>query len=90
MNTKFARPGMSDLQHQTPANREVLEPLARFMYEALEHLDPSDDRPWLELTERERDLYRHVVRALEVRRSTIIAALDGALADDDFVNGRPK
>jgi hypothetical protein len=35
---------------------EALEILARCMYEELEHLDPTDDRRWEELDERERDL----------------------------------
>ena len=51
---------------------EALERLARHMYERLEHLDSCDDRGWFELSGREQDLYRNVVRNLVDRKSLII------------------
>ena len=38
--------------------------LARFLYETMEHLDPSDGREWRELSDNERSYYRDVIMAL--------------------------
>lgn len=62
---------------------EALEALSRFMYEELEHMDPTDDRGWAELTERERDLYRNVIAKLIDRRMLVLCALTGSFADDE-------
>lgn len=62
---------------------KAVEGLARYMYERLEQLDPTDDRDWPELSERERELYRLVVRGILDRRRLLMAALGGPAPDDD-------
>jgi hypothetical protein len=59
------------------------------MYERLEHLDPSDGSRWPELTERERELYRIVVRGMLDRRRLLMAALGGPPSDYDLEDRRP-
>lgn len=38
-------------------DRPALSKLAQNLYEAMERLDPSDGRTWLELNDREREFY---------------------------------
>ena len=40
------------------------ERFSSLLFETMEHLDPSDDRAWTALEERERDFYRNCVDAL--------------------------
>ncbi|MDF2973218.1 MAG: hypothetical protein K0R61_3668 [Microvirga sp.] len=63
---------------------EAVERLSCFVYEKLEHLDPTDDRAWPELSERERELYRIVVRGLLDRRSLVLAGLERPKSDHDL------
>ena len=52
--------------------------LARTLYEAMERLDPSsaeDPLSWESLPERDREFYRHCVRAMLADDEIVLAAL---------------
>lgn len=52
--------------------------LARILYEAMERLDPSgpeDASPWDRLPDRDREFYRHCIRALIANKGLVLAAL---------------
>ena len=69
---------------------DALDLLTRCMYEDLEHMDPTDDRSWDELTERERELYCNVMAKLVDRRSLMLRAMGDRFADDDMIYGRSQ
>ncbi len=69
---------------------DALDLLTRCMYEDLEHMDPTDDRSWDELTERERELYCNVMAKLVDRRSLMLRAMSHRFADDDMIYGRSQ
>lgn len=65
----------------------AVECLLLCVYEKLEHLNPSNDREWPELGER--NLYRIVVRGLLDRTRLLRAALGWPPPNNDMVDRCP-
>lgn len=51
--------------------------LARFLYETMEHLDPSAEKGWAELDPHDRDFYHAVICALLDVEGLLTVALAG-------------
>ena len=50
---------------------ETVEVLAERLRWKMEHLDPSDERPWKELTDTEKEFFRICVRELLVCQTNL-------------------
>jgi hypothetical protein len=47
------------------------EALGRCLFEAMERLDPSDEREWVDLTDREREFFCLCAKAVTVRAASL-------------------
>ena len=61
---------------ETTTPEEALELLARRLHWKMEHLDPTEDADWEELTDHQKNFYRASVRALLCDRHLLLIALD--------------
>lgn len=71
------RAGAPDRNDNIPSRQDAIERLAETLRTRMERLDPSSEKEWMALSEREKEFFRECVKAV-LREPSLVAA---ALAD---------